>query len=217
MTKIAEVADNVTTFRTWLLSQAHRDDPIGDVARDVIRDKGTRATTYHTLRERISEIGNTIAVEAIDAANHEYVNLVRPDNVDPYEVTVNYDYDLLDLAASAPVPPKRHPLTERFLAFNRQNPAVYAVVVRSCFEYRKATGNAKWGVNDCLGRVRWVLQVETADASGYKINATHAPFYSRLVMHNEPTLEGFFDLRDAEADLDGTWIAQANHDLGVTR
>lgn len=82
VSKVSEVADNVTTFRGWLKSQTHRNDPIGDVARDVLADKGCRAATHRGIRERITEVApDGPAVAAIDQAHAEYVTRLTGDQV----------------------------------------------------------------------------------------------------------------------------------------
>ena len=55
-----------------------------------------------------------------------------------------------------------------------------------------------------IGRVRWVLAMRT-NSVDYKINNNYAPFYSRLIMEQEPDLRGMFRLRRSVAD--GRWAA----------
>jgi len=82
MSTVGRTTDNVTTFRGWLKSQSHRDDPIGDVARDVLADKDSRASSHRGIRERILSVaGDGRAVELIDQANREYVARLNGDQV----------------------------------------------------------------------------------------------------------------------------------------
>ena len=45
------------SFKTWLLKQQHRDDPVGDLARDVARDKHfpRRDAKFRTLVRHLDE------------------------------------------------------------------------------------------------------------------------------------------------------------------
>ena len=61
------------SFRAWLLSQTDRDDPIGDLARDVRHDRGSRARTVRGVRQRILNVGGCdAAVDALEAAAREW-------------------------------------------------------------------------------------------------------------------------------------------------
>jgi hypothetical protein len=72
------------TFNTWLLGQTHRDDPIGDLARDHKQDlqdyhqqhPGERApftAGLRPLQERLDELGACEgAVRALERAAAEY-------------------------------------------------------------------------------------------------------------------------------------------------
>lgn len=101
--------------------------------------------------------------------------------------------------------------TEKFVEFHNANPAVYRLLVESCRKYMKATGNEKWGIAPAMERVRWVLSVDTNDSDGeFKLNAIYAAFFARLIMDREGDLKDIFDIRSAEADLDGSWYEECN-------
>lgn len=64
-------------FITWLRKQAHRDDPVGDLAGDTVRDikyAKARIDSYESLRDRICICGGiSSAVEtALRRAKAEY-------------------------------------------------------------------------------------------------------------------------------------------------
>lgn len=88
---------------------------------------------------------------------------------------------------------------EAFDAFHAENPHVYAELVRSARTYREQTGRTKCGMSLLFGRVRWVLALRT-EGDAFKLNNNYAPFYSRLLMAQEPDLAGMFDLRRSYAD-----------------
>ncbi len=76
----------MSTFLNWLLTQADRDDPIGDLARDIVADAtgpsphGTRhvvPATYAGIRRhlRIKHQASVDALDALDAAYRAYHTL----------------------------------------------------------------------------------------------------------------------------------------------
>lgn len=109
------------------------------------------------------------------------------------------EYDLFNLppafAADSPA--------GKFHAFHSANSHVYDVIVEKAREWQ-AAGNGKLGMSLLFGMVRWVLALET-EGDPYRINDHYVPFYSRLIMWQEPDLRGIFDLRsapDADAYLE---------------
>lgn len=98
--------------------------------------------------------------------------------------------------------------TARFLAFHRENPRVYQLLVREARRYREATGATKCGIGLLWERLRWLIVVETTDESP-RLNDHYCPFYARLLMAREADLRTFFDVRAAGADDDTTWIGRA--------
>ena len=62
----------MTTFRSWLLGQKHRDDPIGDLARELSRDRcGARLTSPITVIAHMKAHGADEDVLAIAHRAHE--------------------------------------------------------------------------------------------------------------------------------------------------
>jgi hypothetical protein len=101
------------------------------------------------------------------------------------------DFDLMALIDDTP--------QGRFERFHAENPHVYDELVKAARLYRQQTGNAKCGMTLLVGRVRWVLALRTS-GDGFRLNNNYAPFYSRLIMAQEPDLAGMFDLRRSYAD-----------------
>lgn len=117
------------------------------------------------------------------------------------------EFDLFNLPPEGPLTDEQwQALTgpQRFEHFHRTNPTVYGVIVQKAREWR-AAGNGKLGMSLLFGMVRWVLALETK-GDPFRINDHYVPYYSRLVMWQEPDLADLFDLRRApEADA---WIAE---------
>jgi hypothetical protein len=86
----------------------------------------------------------------------------------------------------------------RFAEYHAQNPQVYEVLRRFALE-AKAAGRERLSINMLHERARWFTTVEEIGGD-YKLNNNWRPFYSRLLMTNEPSLAGFFQIRHARAD-----------------
>lgn len=91
---------------------------------------------------------------------------------------------------------------EKFEQFHEENQAVYAAMVALSRQWVGRTGRRKLGINSLIERVRWEIALRTNDPD-FKINNNHAPFYSRLIMRQEPDLADLFDVRRSAAD---EWI-----------
>ena len=66
------------SFKTWLLNQQHRDDPVGDLARDAARDKRfpRRDAKFRTLVRHLEEQWAIPgALEALHRAWEEWAEL----------------------------------------------------------------------------------------------------------------------------------------------
>lgn len=89
---------------------------------------------------------------------------------------------------------------EAFRRYHAENPQVYEALRRFALE-AKAAGRERMGINAVHERVRWYTSVE-AKHDTFKCDNSWRPFYARLLMHQEPDLAGFFEVRSAEADKD---------------
>lgn len=96
-------------------------------------------------------------------------------------------------------------LSERFEGFHRDNPDFYRELVRLARRFRARTGRA-CGIQRLIEIVRFDLDMQSVSHDDFKINNDFAAYYARLIMHSEPDMRGFFQLRRAdEADV---WIAE---------
>jgi hypothetical protein len=93
------------------------------------------------------------------------------------------------------------PLTqaEKFRLFHGENPAVYAALCRRGREWITRTGRTKVGISALFEVVRWEIALTTNDPD-FKINNNFQPWYSRLIMRNEPDLSELFEIRKSAAD-----------------
>jgi len=92
------------------------------------------------------------------------------------------------------------PLAQAFYEFDCLNPGFYPLLVRYSRE-AQAAGKDKYAIGSIISRARWSLEVETVtpdDQPSLKVNNDTAAFYARLIMLNEPDLEGFFNTRSTK-------------------
>lgn len=95
-------------------------------------------------------------------------------------------------------------LGEKFELFHRENPHVYRTLVRLAREWVNQTGQRKIGIKSLYEVARWQLAIESSDPD-YRLNNSYTAYFARLIMLQEPDLDGVFDLRCSEAD---EWIYQ---------
>lgn len=88
---------------------------------------------------------------------------------------------------------------ERFELFHQQNPKVYRTLVGLAREWIARTGRHRIGIGALFERARWELAIATNDAE-YRANNSYRAYYARLIMRQEPDLDGVFELRKSTAD-----------------
>jgi hypothetical protein len=88
---------------------------------------------------------------------------------------------------------------ERFRRFHSEHPEVYRWLREKALGLR-SRGREHYGM-----RALWeVLRFHTAmgDVTGdFKLNDHYPPFYSRLLMRDEPALRGFFETRGGDCGV----------------
>lgn len=104
-----------------------------------------------------------------------------------------------------PLPSAGGPTAERFEEFHRDNPHVYRTLVYFARQWVEVTGRRKLGLQMLYERARWDIRTQTSDVD-FKLNNNYTAFYARLIMHQEPDLDGIFELRRSEADA---WLGAA--------
>lgn len=85
-------------------------------------------------------------------------------------------------------------LVDRFEEFHRENPAVYAELVRLARRWTSG-GRDRVGVALLMEVARWNLALRTRGGD-FKINNNFKPLYARLIMAQEPDLAGIFETRE---------------------
>jgi len=80
--------------------------------------------------------------------------------------------------------------------FHKKNPQVYEWLVKSAMQLQ-ANGHKKWGMKSLIEVMRWQVAMQTTDPI-FKINNNHAPYYARYIMHMNPSLDGFFNIRETK-------------------
>ena len=83
-----------------------------------------------------------------------------------------------------------------WLRFHAENPQVYTWLKQSAMQL-KANGHKKWGMKSLIEVLRWQQAMQTTDPS-FKINNNHAPYYARYLMDMNPSLRGFFNIRQVK-------------------
>lgn len=65
---------------------------------------------------------------------------------------------------------------------------------------REAQGKvARYSADAILHRIRWLTNIETSDAK-FRVNDHWSAFYARMLLKDDPSFTGFFELRKAAAD-----------------
>ena len=81
----------------------------------------------------------------------------------------------------------------RFKKFHEANPHVFKAVKEMAYRMRQ-TGRRRYSIRTILEVIRWHNDLETT-GDVFKINNDFQPIFVRLLMHHDPTFEGFFELR----------------------
>lgn len=87
-----------------------------------------------------------------------------------------------------------------FEDFHHKNPQVYLWLVRFAREAMRA-GRQKVGMSLLYERLRWEVYLSTADhTTDFKLANNYRSRYSRLIMEQEPDLEGFITTRGLKTE-----------------
>ena len=88
-------------------------------------------------------------------------------------------------------------IQQRFNLFHRENPHVYQAI-RTLALSMKRKGHATWSIKAIFEILRWSYAMTTTDQD-FKLPNDYHSRYARLVMDQEPELEGFFETRELRA------------------
>jgi hypothetical protein len=90
-------------------------------------------------------------------------------------------------------------IQERFEQFHEDNPQVYVELCRLA-RLVKARGHERIAIDYLFGYIRWQMLMRTTDRSSlFKLNDHYRSRYARLIMAQEPDLDGLFELRKLRA------------------
>lgn len=84
-------------------------------------------------------------------------------------------------------------IREAFLRFHRENPQVYAELVKLA-RRAHSRGARKVGVKMLFEVLRWRHTLATGGDT-FKLNNNYHSYYARLILSQNPELGGIFDLR----------------------
>ena len=87
---------------------------------------------------------------------------------------------------------------QQFRAFHAANPAVYDWLRANALALKRR-GRERYSMKTLLEVLRWHHDVET-DSTDFKLNNNFTAYYARLLMQEEPELDGFFELREIRSE-----------------
>jgi hypothetical protein len=94
---------------------------------------------------------------------------------------------------------QRKPTTaERWAAFHRANPRVFAAIHDIADDMRKA-GRRRIGMKAIFELLRADPTLQTS-GKPFKLNNTYAPYYARELVRLSPVFEGLIEMRDQKVD-----------------
>jgi len=82
-------------------------------------------------------------------------------------------------------------IVEKFFEYHKQNPEVYEMFKRFAYEARKRWRH--FGAKAIFERLRWETNVSST--GDFKLNNNFPSAYSRLLILEDPSFRGFFELR----------------------
>jgi hypothetical protein len=91
-------------------------------------------------------------------------------------------------------------IEREFKDFHAEHPEVYIGLVRLARTWQ-LNGSAKLGIATLFEVLRWNSHLNTDKDGGYKLNNNYRALYARLIMKQEPDLQGLFELRERTAEL----------------
>lgn len=84
-------------------------------------------------------------------------------------------------------------IAEAFERFHAENPEVYATLRRLAFEWKKRRAD-RCGMKMLFEVARWQMNLKTT-GEPFVLNNNFTSYYARLLMENEPELDGLFQTR----------------------
>jgi hypothetical protein len=91
-------------------------------------------------------------------------------------------------------------IEREFKDFHAEHPEVYIGLVRLARTWQ-LNGSAKLGIATLFEVLRWNSHLNEGKDGGYKLNNNYRALYARLIMKNEPDLDGLFEIRERTTEL----------------
>ena len=85
-----------------------------------------------------------------------------------------------------------------FNAYHKRNPSVYAKLHTLAMRLKKV-GAKKYGIKALFEILRFNALLQSDKK--FELNNNLAPYYARLLMKNDPSLDGFFKIRTLTSTL----------------
>jgi hypothetical protein len=82
----------------------------------------------------------------------------------------------------------------KFIKFHEENPFVYQRLRELAIEWKEA-GHDKIGIAMLYEVMRWTAGLKNKDIDGYTLNNNYKAYYARMLMFNESSLRGMFEVR----------------------
>jgi hypothetical protein len=87
-----------------------------------------------------------------------------------------------------------------FKEFHLEHPEVYNELVKLARTWQ-SNGSDKLGIATLFEVLRWNSHLNPQRDSGYKLNNNYRALYARLIMEQEPDLNGLFEIRERTTEL----------------
>lgn len=126
----------------------------------------------------------------------------RRSRVVDYSEPVRFHHVVLDpppVQTVAPDYPEGLSLSEKFKLYHERNPMVYVGLKRLAIQLKRR-GRSHYGIKGLFEVLRWEHARLSADSEPLKLNNIFTASYARLLMKQEPELQGFFRLRVSAAE-----------------
>lgn len=89
-------------------------------------------------------------------------------------------------------------IQDRFESFHRANPQVYAALRSLAFQMI-GNGVRQYGIKGLFEILRWQFALQT-NGEPFRLSNDFTSRYARLLVKNNPELDGFFTLRELRAE-----------------
>jgi len=114
-------------------------------------------------------------------------------------LTPNPNRRLLKICRKAGHPyyiPRDYRHNDAFIANHQARPEIYETLVSECRKWKNQHGMKKVGIAFIWERLRYIFVIHKRLGEEFKLNNNYKGAYARVLMFNEPDLEGFITIRE---------------------